>query len=70
MTSTPPISALRLAPLGKVSVVMIASADPFQANGEKSEFRPGSALTIFSNANGSPMTPVEATKIFEGRQDN
>ena len=70
VTSMPPMLAVRVAPLGKVSVVIIALAAACHAPGAKSAFSPGNAPMILSNASGSPMTPVEAAKIFDGRQEN
>ena len=68
VTAAPSIAAPRVAPLGKVSVVMIARAACSQAPGESDATAAGSAATIFSPAGGSPMTPVEEMKTSRARQ--
>ncbi len=63
-----PIRAVRVAPLGKVSVVMMAAAACSQPRGLVSAAKAGSAATILAEGGGSPMTPVEAMKTSWGLQ--
>ena len=65
-TSASPILAVRVAPLGKVSVVMMPRAAASHASGAKLDCSAGSASTIRSNGSCSPITPVEATKTRPG----
>lgn len=61
-TLVPPISASRVASLGKVSVVMMAWAASAQASAP-SRARPAQSASTPSNrsaGSGSPITPVEA----------
>src|SRR5262245_17845214 len=67
VTVTPPRRALRVAALGKVSVVMMARAASAQASALRPAKRDGKALTMGAGLSGSPMTPVEAWKISLGR---
>ncbi len=62
VTGTPPISAWRTAPLGKVSVVMIASAAACQGAVPSASARSSRRSVMRSAGSGSPITPVEATK--------
>ncbi len=68
VTVWPPISACRVAPLGKVSVVMIARAAAGQDSGARSRSSAPSAPIRRSSGSGSPITPVEATKTSVLRQ--
>ena len=63
VTSTPPIVALRVASLGKVSVVMMALAASSQPSGRACFASFSSTPSNFVASSGSPMTPVEAMKI-------
>ena len=58
-TGTPSISASALAPLGKVSVVIIALAASGHALSERRSWSPGRASHRRSVGNCSPITPVE-----------
>ena len=60
-TGTPSISARALAPLGKVSVVMIAAAASDQVSSARRACIAGSAALSFSTGSCSPITPVELT---------
>ena len=60
-TGTPSISVLAEAPLGKVSVVMIAAAASGHALSERRACSPGSAAVRRSTGSCSPITPVEQT---------
>jgi hypothetical protein len=60
-TATPSISAVAAAPLGKVSVVMIARAAGSHASADSRSTARGSAARSLSAGNFSPMTPVEET---------
>ena len=65
---TPP-SIRRAEPLAKVSVVRMASADAAHASGEAAPTAPARAGRLErrrSSGIGSPITPVEATKISSG----
>ena len=59
VTGTPPMSTRRDAPLGTVSVVIIAETAANQWSGACADFACGSAATIFAVGSGSMMTPVE-----------
>ena len=59
-TVVSPIWAVRVAPLGKVSVVMMPRAASSHAVSSRPCCRPGNAATSFSCGSTSPMTPVEA----------
>ncbi len=61
-TSRPSIVTLRLAPFGKVSVVMIARAAPAMPPGASDAARSASFAVMRSCGSGSPITPVEAVK--------
>ena len=61
-TVRPPIFAVAEAPLGKVSVVMMAPAARSQLPDASARASPGSFWTIVLSAGrGSPITPVEET---------
>ena len=68
VTATPSISTLAAAPLGKVSVVMIARAAASTPSPRSSVASSATRLVIFSTGSRWPITPVEATKISSGRQ--
>jgi hypothetical protein len=59
VTVTPSCWNCRLAPLGKVSVVMMPVAACAQWSTDRSSRAACSAASIFSTGNGSPITPVE-----------
>src|SRR5579872_4762521 len=59
---TPSILAFRVAPLGKVSVVMMARAPSDQPSAETAAIAPGRPARILSAGGGSPITPVEEMK--------
>ena len=59
--SVSPICAVRVADLAKVSVVMIDLAAWSHELGASEPYRSAIASVILSSANGSPITPVEAT---------
>ena len=59
-----PILDWAAAPLGKVSVVMIALAASSQPPGFAFFTNRGTALSNLSTGSGSPITPVEDTKTF------
>ena len=63
VTGTPSIFAVRVAAFTKVSVVMIAVAAAAQRSAWRSATTASRLLVIRSSGSGSPMTPVEATKI-------
>ena len=67
-TSTPSIAAVAVAPLGKVSVVMIARAAASQPRPRAPARPAASAPTILSAGGGSPMTPVEEMNTSFGSQ--
>ena len=67
-TSTPPIRAVSVAPLGKVSVVQIAWAAAFQALGSTPATRLGNAAVSLAMGKRSPMTPVADTMTSVVRQ--
>jgi hypothetical protein len=56
---TPSTSTRRDAPLGTVSVVMIADTAASQRSGASAASAAGSAATIFATGSGSMITPVE-----------
>src|SRR6056297_236711 len=62
VTVCPPISTVAEAPLGKVSVVMIARAAASTPPGDRSAFNSPIFAVIRSWGSGSPMTPVEDEK--------
>ena len=62
VTSVPPIDAVRADPVGKVSVVMMASAAAGQSPGASAAAAPGRQPVMQSAGSGSPITPVEARK--------
>ncbi len=61
VTGQPSIVALRVASLGKVSVVMIASAAAFQPPGRVAAVSLPRRSTTKPSGSASPITPVEAT---------
>ncbi len=63
-----PIFASAVAPLGKVSVVMMALAAASQFPGAAAATRPSMTPSKARASSGSPMTPVEARKTSTGRQ--
>ena len=60
VTRWPPSGSTSAAPLGKVSVVMIARAASSPASSCRFAFSSSSLAAIFSWGRGSPITPVEA----------
>ncbi len=70
VTLVPSIVVVRVAILGKVSVVMIARAASAQASPRRLGARLDSRPVILSSGSGSPITPVEATKASSGAQLN
>jgi hypothetical protein len=68
VTGTPSIVALCVAPLGNVSVVMIAHAASAQFADETAAKAFGSAATILSAGSFSPITPVDETYISRASQ--
>ena len=67
-TSASPIRAVRVAALGKVSVVMMPRAAASQPSSRRPACSAGSAATSFSCGSTSPITPVEATNTcFAGQ---
>ena len=60
VTPTPPMVALAVATLGKVSVVMIARAASSQFSARASPASFSSTPSNFDASSGSPITPVEA----------
>jgi len=56
----------RLAPLGTVSVVMIASAAAAQPEGVSAAIARGSAASTFATGSGSRITPVEKGSTVSG----
>ncbi len=67
-TGTPPIIAVATAPLGKVSVVMIALAPAAQLSGESLAPISGKRAVILASSSSTPITPVEASITSPGRQ--
>ena len=67
-TSVPPIDVLRDDPLGKVSVVMMASAAAGQSSGVSAATALGRQPVMQSTGSGSPITPVEARKTSRSAQ--
>ena len=68
VTSTSPSCAVRVATLGKVSVVMMALAASSQPVSAARSSQAPSTASNFEASSGSPMTPVEARKIRSGEQ--
>jgi hypothetical protein len=68
VTSALPSRTVAAAPLGNVSVVMIARAASCQRPGAASATRPSITPSKASARNGSPITPVEARKTSRGLQ--
>src|SRR5277367_762320 len=68
-TSLPPARNLAHALFGRLSVVIIARVNSVNARAlfprPRTSF--GTALTIFCHRSGTPMTPVEQTRICVGR---
>ena len=69
-TLVPSIVAVAVAPLGKVSVVMIARAAGSHASAASDGAMLGKASTIRSAGGGSPMTPVEEMNTSFGSHRN
>src|SRR5579863_9331712 len=69
-TVVPAIVAVAVAPLGKVSVVMIARAAGSHASAASDGAILGRASTIFCAGGGSPMTPVDEMNTSVGSQRN
>src|ERR1700731_5064927 len=69
-TATPSIVAVAVAPLGKVSVVVIARAAGSHLSTESNGATCGKAAMIFSAGGGSPITPVEEMNPSFGSQPN
>ena len=61
-TSVPPMRAVRVTPLGKVSVVMIPRAAASQPDSDRLACSSGNAAVSFSWGRTSPITPVEERK--------
>ena len=59
VTVTPSCTNWRLAPLGRVSVVMIPAAASAQRSSARSARAAGNAASILATGRGSPITPVE-----------
>ena len=68
VTGTPSIWHLAAAPLGKVSVVMIARAAASMPSARKPAARSATRPVIFSTGRRWPITPVEATNTSSGGQ--
>ncbi len=68
VTGTPSTATRRDAPLGTVSVVMIADTAANQWSGASAAFACGSAATIFATGSGSMITPVENGRTASGAQ--
>ena len=68
VTARPSISARAVASFGKVSVVTMASAAAAQPSAESPPYRSGSAARILPTGRGSPITPVEETKVSSAVQ--
>ncbi len=68
VTAVPPSRAIAAAPLGNVSVVMIALAASCQAPVSASAISWSITVSNFAASSGSPMTPVEARKTSAGLQ--
>ena len=66
VTAAPSISAVAKAPLGKVSVVMIARAAASMPSARRASVRSGTLAVMRSTGRRSPMTPVEATSTSSG----
>ena len=69
-TVVPSMTAVAVAPFGKVSVVMIARAAGSHPAASSSGAILGSASTILAAGGGSPITPVEEMKTSRGLQPN
>ncbi len=65
-TSASPMRAVRVAALGKVSVVMMPRAASAQASSRRWANRPGSAAVMRSWGSFSPMVPVLASSTSAG----
>ncbi|MOA02719.1 hypothetical protein D3C78_1221850 [compost metagenome] len=59
VTVTPSCTNWRLAPFGRVSVVMMPAAASAQLSTDRLARAAGRAASIFSTGSGSPITPVE-----------
>ena len=68
LTVTPAISTAAPAPLGKVSVVMIARPVSIHSPGVARAAQSSRTPSNFEASSGSPMTPVEAMTISPGLQ--
>src|SRR5437667_187009 len=64
VTGRPPTSTRSADSLGRVSVVMMASAAPRPPWGDSDLASLGSAARILSIGSGTPMTPVDATSTW------
>ena len=64
VTGAPAMSITAPAPLGYVSVVMIARAAPSSPSADRAAASSSSLAVIRSAAKGSPITPVEAIKTL------
>jgi hypothetical protein len=70
VTGTLSITIRRDAPLGTVSVVMMADTARNQCSGARASNARGSAATIFSTGSGSMITPVENGSTSPGAQSS
>src|SRR5438477_10932032 len=68
VTVVPSMSMRREAPLGTVSVVMIARTAAYHPPGVNAAAQRGKASTILSTGSGSMITPVENGKTSSGAQ--
>src|SRR5262249_60700214 len=68
VTSAVPSRAMAAAPLGKVSVVMMALAAACQAAGAALATRGSMTAPNFVESSGSPITPVGARNTSHGPQ--
>src|SRR4051812_11282392 len=66
VTRVPPMVAVRVHPLGNVSVVMMALAAGSHADSSNDPARPGRLEAMASVGIGGPITPVEATNPSSG----
>ncbi len=69
-TGMPSISAVATAPLGKVSVVMIARAAGAQLSGESLASISGRRTVILASSSSTPITPVDASITSRWRQSS
>ena len=68
-TVWPSIVASATAPLGKVSVVMMASEASAQPSGDRRAAISGNTASIFAASSSTPITPVEASMTSSGAAD-